>query len=67
MSRYFLHLIYKYLENEEHPESSAEGGDGEEVADAEPEDHSQRHRGIERYWVDFRDQVDQDLREEFAS
>ena len=67
MSRYFLHLIYKYLENEEHPESSAEGGDGEEVADAKPEDHSQGHRGVKRYWVDFRDQVDQDLREKFAS
>ena len=49
MSWYFpLHLSYKYLEDEEHPESSAEGGDGEEVTDAEPEDHSQGHRGVER-------------------
>ena len=29
-----------YLENEEHPEASAEGSDGEEVADAKPVNNS---------------------------
>ena len=41
-----------YLENEEHPEASAEGGDGEEVADAKPVDNSQGHRRIKWNWVD---------------
>ena len=41
-----------YLENEEHPEASAEGGNGEEVADAKPVNNSQGHRRIKWNWVD---------------
>ena len=51
------------LEYEEHPESSAEGGDGKEEGHSEPKSHPQWNSRKKWDRMDFWNQVDQDLEE----